>query len=91
MSPAAWEQLAIQAPIVMIFAGAIYLLMRDQARNTEKLTDKFMAFMDKRDQAINRSLEKIADCLDKHDDMSRAHDAYTRERWGGIEKKRDLQ
>ena len=97
MSTAGWEALAIQAPIVLIFAGALLVIMRDQAKNNKTMLDTFMSYMkeariatdqslEKRDEAINKSLLRIADCLDKHDDLSKAHDQFTRERWKALDK-----
>ena len=97
MSTAGWEALAIQAPIVLIFAGALLVIMRDQAKNNKQMLDTFMEYMkeariatdqslEKRDHAINASLMRIADCLNKHDDLAKSHDAYTRERWKAFDK-----
>jgi hypothetical protein len=97
MSTAGWEALAIQAPIVLIFAGALLVIMREQAKNNKQMLDTFMTYMkdariaadqsiEKRDAAINSSLVRIADCLDRHDDQAKAHDQYTRERWKALEK-----
>lgn len=88
MSPAAWEALAVQAPIVLIFAGALYILMRDQARNMRELTDKFISYMDRRDIAIIEKLQINTQAVQKHDEQAkiilqeaRTHDQMTREKF----------
>ncbi len=80
MNPAAWEQLAIQVPVVLVFTGALFFIMREQYRNTEKLTDKYMQFMDGREKAINDSLRTISDCLANHDKESSAHAQFVRDK-----------
>ena len=95
MSAVGWETLAAQAPIVLIFAGAVFLLMREQARNSKAMMDTFMKYMNdvrstsdawqqKRDDTLNKTLERIADRLDAHDSQSRAHDAYVHERFKSL-------
>lgn len=80
MTPGAWEALAVQAPVVLIFAAAVYLLLKQQAATTRQLTDTFMAFLEKRDAALDKSLQRIAECLDQHEAQTREHDAFMRER-----------
>ena len=95
MSAIGWETLAAQAPIVLIFAGAIFLLMREQARNTKAMMDTFMKYMSevrstadvwqqKRDETLNKTLERIADKLEAHDNQSRTHDAYVHDRFKNL-------
>ena len=95
MSAVGWETLAAQAPIVLIFAGAVFLLMREQAHNTKVMMDTFMKYMSevrstsdawqqKRDDTLNKTLERIADKLEAHDNQSRNHDTYVRERFKSL-------
>jgi hypothetical protein len=97
MSANGWETLAKEAPFLLIFAGALYLIMLLQAKNNKQMLDTFMVYMkdqrdsnersmEKRDDAINKSLVRIADCLDKHDDLAKSHDQFTRERWKELSK-----
>ena len=86
MTGTGWESLAAQAPIVLIFAGAVFFLMREQAKNTKAMLDTFMIFMEKRDEAINQTMQRIASSLDAHDDRSRAHDQFVRERLKEVRK-----
>jgi hypothetical protein len=97
MSANGWEQLAAQAPIVLIFAGALLFIMRDQAKNNREMLSAFMQYMkdardasdrslEKRDAAINTSLVRIADCLDKHDDFAKEHDTFVRQQWKDFSK-----
>jgi 3-phosphoglycerate kinase len=95
MNPEAWTQLAIQAPVVLIFGGMVYLLMREQAKavrenavSVSKLIDTFMGYMDKRDDAMTRAMDKIVARLDSHDDQARvimqearSHDSFVRDRF----------
>jgi hypothetical protein len=72
----AWKQLAIQAPIVLIFGGMVYLIMREQARSVreqsvsmKQLIDMFMLYMDKRDEALTKAMtvrdETLTRTMDK--------------------------
>lgn len=72
MNTEVWQSLAIQAPIVLIFAGAIYIIVKELIRYIEKLTDKFMDFIENRDKETNESLKEIAQCLSSHDQFTRA-------------------
>jgi hypothetical protein len=80
MNPEAWQSLAIQAPIVLIFAGAIYVIVKELIRYIEKLTDKFMTFMEIRDKAISVTMQQIAKSFEDHDDRMRSFDQFVRER-----------
>lgn len=85
MTPAGWESLAAQAPIVLIFATAVFVLMREQARNIASLTNKFIEFMQARDEAVNAAIREMVQCLDTLGRETRAHDQYVRERWKDLE------
>lgn len=86
MTGTGWESLAAQAPIVLIFAGAVFFLMREQAKNTKVMLDTFMQFMERRDEAIYQAMRHVAASLDAHDDRSRSHDQFMRERLTEREK-----
>lgn len=88
MNGAAWEQLAIQAPIVLIFAGVVYFLIKEnnkqskeQYLQTKELTIQFMTFMENHDKVLVEEMKKIASCLENHDRKTDSHDVYVREKW----------
>jgi preprotein translocase subunit YajC len=86
LTGAGWETLAAQIPVVLVFAGAVILLMRDQAKSTKALMDTFIAFMELRDKSFQKSLEGITGRMDTHNDQSLAQDAFVRERLSEREK-----
>lgn len=79
MTGTGWESLAAQAPIFLIFAGAIFFLMREHNKNTKAMMDTFVKFMEKRDDAIDKTMTRIAVSFDSHDDRERSHDQFVRE------------
>jgi hypothetical protein len=80
MTGTAWEQLAIQVPVVVVFTGALFFIMREMFRAIQTLTDKYMQYIDNRDKAIAETLNRISSCLTDHDRISSAHDQFVRDK-----------